>query len=63
MDSVLNHARVRTLILENIKCFNIDAISKETAPRLKFVSVITDDKIWDKRTQKLLEEKGFKPAL
>ncbi|WP_304333179.1 hypothetical protein [Brachyspira innocens] len=63
MESVLNHARVRTLILENIKCFNIDNISKETTPRLKFVSVITDDKIWDKRTQKLLEEKGFNPAL
>lgn len=63
MDSILNHARIRTLILENIKCFNIDTISKETAPRLKFVSVITDDKNWDKRTQKLLEEKGFKPAI
>ncbi|MDO6994082.1 hypothetical protein Q5M87_08680 [Brachyspira innocens] len=63
MDSILNHARVRTLILENIKCFNIDTISKEISPRLKFVSVITDDKNWDKRTQKLLEEKGFKPAL
>ena len=63
MESVLNHARVRTLILQNIKCFNIDNISKETTPRLKFVSVITDDKIWDKRTQKLLEEKGFNPAL
>lgn len=63
MESVLNHARIRTLILENIKCFNIDTISKETAPRLKFVSVITDDKNWDKRTQKLLEEKGFKPAI
>ena len=63
MDSILNHAGIRTLILENIKCFNIDTISKETAPRLKFVSVITDDKNWDKRTQKLLEEKGFKPAI
>lgn len=60
MDSILNHPRVRTLVLENIKCFNIDNISKETAPRLKYVSVITDDKNWDKKTKKLLEEKGFK---
>ena len=60
MDSVLNHARIRTLVLENIKCFNIDMLSKETAPRLKYISVITDDKIWDKRTKKLLEEKGYK---
>ena len=35
-------------------------LSKETAPRLKYISVITDDKIWDKRTKKLLEEKGYK---
>ena len=47
-------------VLENIKCFNIDMLSKETAPRLKYISVITDDKIWDKRTKKLLEEKGYK---
>lgn len=60
MDSVLNHARIRILILENIKCFNIDMLSKETAPRLKYVSVTTDDKNWDKRIKKLLEEKGYK---
>ncbi|ELV04628.1 hypothetical protein [Brachyspira hampsonii] len=60
MDSILNHTRIRTLILENIKCFNIDMLSKETAPRLKYVSVISDDKNWDKRTKKLLEEKGYK---
>ncbi|WP_295158304.1 hypothetical protein [uncultured Brachyspira sp.] len=60
MDSVLNHTRIRTLILENIKCFNIDMLSKETAPRLKYVSVISDDKNWDKKIKKLLEEKGYK---
>ena len=60
MDSILNHPRIRILILENIKCFNVDMLSKETAPRLKYVSVITDDKNWDKRTKKLLEEKGYK---
>ena len=60
MDSILNHPRIRILILENIKCFNVDMPSKETAPRLKYVSVITDDKNWDKRTKKLLEEKGYK---
>lgn len=60
MDAILNHPRIRTLILENIKCFNIDMLSKETAPRLKYVSVISDDKNWDKRTKKLLEEKGYK---
>ncbi|EKV56377.1 hypothetical protein [Brachyspira hampsonii] len=60
MDSILNHTRIRTLILENIKCFNIDMLSKETAPRLKYVSVISDDKNWDKRTKKLLEERGYR---
>ncbi|MCZ9954971.1 hypothetical protein [Brachyspira hyodysenteriae] len=60
MDAILNHPRIRTLILENIKCFNVDMLSKETAPRLKYVSVISDDKNWDKRTKKLLEEKGYK---
>ena len=60
MDAILNHPRIRILILENIKCFNVDMPSKETAPRLKYVSVITDDKNWDKRTKKLLEEKGYK---
>ncbi|OEJ16229.1 hypothetical protein BFL38_11230 [Brachyspira hampsonii] len=59
MDSILNHTRIRTLILENIKCFNIDMLSKETAPRLKYVSIISDDKNWDKRTKKLLEERGY----
>ncbi|WP_297245809.1 hypothetical protein [uncultured Brachyspira sp.] len=60
MDAILNHPRIRTLILENIKCFNIDMLSKETAPRLKYISVVSDDKNWDKRTKKLLEEKGYK---
>ena len=60
MDAILNHPRIRILILENIKCFNIEMLSKETAPRLKYVSVISDDKNWDKRTKKLLEEKGYK---
>lgn len=60
MDSLLNHPRIRILILENIKCFKIDMLSKETAPRLKYVSVITDDKDWDKKIQKSLEEKGYK---
>ncbi|WP_300369875.1 hypothetical protein [Brachyspira sp.] len=60
MDAILNHHRIRILILENIKCFNVDILSKENAPRIKYVSVITDDKNWDRRTKKLLEEKGYK---
>ena len=63
MDSILNHPRIRRLILENIKCFNIDMLSKETAPRLKYVTVITDDKMWDKKIKTLLEERGYKESI
>lgn len=60
MDSILNHPRIRTLTLENIKCFDVNMLSKETMPRLKFVSVITDDKSIDKKIRTELNEKGYK---
>ena len=63
MDSILNHTKIRTLILENVKCFDVNMLTEETLPKLKFISVITDDKNIDKRIKKSLDEKGFKPAI
>ena len=63
MDSILNHTKIRTLILENVKCFDVNMFTEETLPKLKFISVITDDKNIDKRIKKALDEKGFKPAI
>ncbi|WP_297207304.1 hypothetical protein [uncultured Brachyspira sp.] len=63
MDSILNHTKIRTLILENVKCFDVNMFTEETLPKLKFISVLTDDKNIDKRIKKALDEKGFKPAI